>query len=116
MVLVQQSKASSLSPVLTRALYTKVISDKHEDPIVHFSATLRQGLIDIGSQNITISLQSQAGSRNTSVIVGMVMFCQFQYWYPLAHCACLALEPTGSIGLNGDLKVKFLPIDMPPLA
>jgi len=38
----------------------------------------------------------------------MVMFCQFWYWYPLAHCACLAFEPTGIIGLDGDLKVpKF---------
>jgi len=36
------------------------------------------------------------------------MICQFWYWYPLAHCASLAFEPTGIIGLDGDLKVpKF---------
>jgi len=34
----------------------------------------------------------------------MALFCQFWYWYPLAHCACLAFEPTAIIGLNGDLK------------
>jgi 26S proteasome regulatory subunit N2 len=56
---------------------------------------------------IIISLQSWAGSRNTSAIMGMVLFCQFWYWYPLTHCACLAFEPTCIIGLNADLKVSF---------
>jgi 26S proteasome regulatory subunit N2 len=107
MILVQQSEASSPSLASTRALYTKVVSDKHEDPMARFGAALGQGFIDAGGRNVTISLQSRAGSRNTNAIVGMVMFCQFWYWYPLAHCACLAFEPTGIIGLNADLKVKL---------
>ncbi|KAF8585578.1 26S proteasome regulatory complex, non-ATPase subcomplex, Rpn2/Psmd1 subunit [Ramaria rubella] len=104
MILVQQSEASSPSLSSTRSLYTKTVSDKHEDPMARFGAVLGQGLIDAGGRNVTISLQSRAGSRNMSAIVGMVMFCQFWYWYPLAHCACLAFEPTGIIGLNGELK------------
>lgn len=107
MILVQQSDASSPSLAPTRALYTKVISDKHEDPMARFGAAIGQGFIDAGGRNVTISLQSRAGSRNTGAIVGMVLFCQFWYWYPLAHCACLAFEPTGIIGLNADLKVQF---------
>ncbi|KAF9462163.1 armadillo-type protein [Collybia nuda] len=108
MILVQQSEASSPSLASTRALYTKVISDKHEDPMARFGAAIGQGFIDAGGRNVTISLQSRAGSKNTSAIVGMVMFCQFWYWYPLAHCAALAFEPTGIIGLNADLKLpKF---------
>lgn len=105
MILVQQSEASSSSMSSTRALYTKVISDKHEDPMARFGAAVGQGLIDAGGRNVTISLQSRAGSRNTNAIVGMALFCQFWYWYPLAHCACLAFEPTAIIGLNEDLKV-----------
>ena len=108
MILVQQSEASSPSFTSTRALYTKVVADKHEDPVARFGAVLGQGLIDAGGRNVTISLQSRAGSRNTSAIVGMALFCQFWYWYPLAHCACLAFEPTAIIGLNGDLKVQCL--------
>jgi 26S proteasome regulatory subunit N2 len=108
MILVQQSEASSASMSSTRALYTKVISDKHEDPMARFGAALGQGLIDAGGRNVTISLQSRAGSRNTNAIVGMALFCQFWYWYPLAHCACLAFEPTAIIGLNEDLKVGQL--------
>ncbi|KAG6853583.1 hypothetical protein C0991_003107 [Blastosporella zonata] len=108
MILVQQSESSSPSLASTRALYTKVVSDKHEDPMARFGAAIGQGLIDAGGRNVTISLQSRAGSKNTSAIVGMVMFCQFWYWYPLAHCAALAFEPTGIIGLDANLKVpKF---------
>ncbi|KAJ8482928.1 hypothetical protein ONZ51_g5045 [Trametes cubensis] len=108
MILVEQSEASSPSLASTRALYAKIVSDKHDDPMARFGAALGQGLIDAGGRNVTISLQSRAGSRNTSAIVGMVLFCQFWYWYPLAHCACLAFEPTGIIGLDENLKApKF---------
>lgn len=105
MILVEQSEASSPSLASTRAKYTKVISDKHEDPMARFGAAIGQGFIDAGGRNVTITLQSPAGSANTSAIVGMVLFCQFWYWYPLAHCACLSFSPTGIIGLNGNLKV-----------
>ena len=108
MILVQQSEASSPYMGSVRALYTKTVSDKHEDPMARFGAALGQGLIDASGRNATISLQSRAGSRNMSAIVGMVLFCQFWYWYPLAHCACLAFEPTGIIGLNDDLKVNLI--------
>lgn len=105
MVLVQQSEASSLSMASTRTLYNKIIGDKHEDPMARFGAAVGQGLIDAGGRNVTINLQSRAGSKNTSAIVGMVLFCQFWYWYPLAHCASLAFEPTGIIGVNADFQV-----------
>ena len=99
-------QASSPSLASTRNLYQKIVADKHEDPMARFGAALGQGLIDAGGRNVTISLQSRAGSRNMSAIVGMVLFCQFWYWYPLAHCACLAFDPTAIIGLNEDLKVS----------
>jgi len=108
MILVQQSEAVSSSMVSIRSLYAKIVSDKHEDPMARFGAALGQGLIDAGGRNVTISLQSSAGSKNTSAIVGMVLFCQFWYWYPLAHCACLAFNPTAIIGVNGELRApKF---------
>lgn len=114
MILVQQSEASSPSLASTRALYGKVLSDKHEDPMARFGAALGQGLIDAGGRNVTISLQSRAGSTNTNSVVGMVMFCQFWYWYPLAHCASLTFQPTGIIGLDQNLRVREL--HTPPIA
>ena len=109
MILVQQLEASSPSMSSTRALYTKIVSDRHEDPMAWFDAAIGQGLIDTSGRNVTISLQSRAGSKNTNAIVGMAMFCQFWYWYPLAHCACLAFEPTALIGLNEELKMSPMP-------
>ena len=105
MVLVQQSEAASPASVSTRAMYNKIIGDKHEDPMARFGAALGQGLIDAGGRNVTISLQSCAGSRNMNAIIGMALFCQFWYWYPLSHCVALAFEPTAIIGLTEDLKV-----------
>jgi len=108
MILVQQSDASSPSLASTRATYAKIVGDKHEDPMARFGAAIGQSFIDAGGRNVTISLQSRAGTKNTSAVVGMVMFCQFWYWYPLAHCASLAFQPTGIIGLTEDLKApKF---------
>jgi 26S proteasome regulatory subunit N2 len=51
---------------------------------------------------------SRTGSGTMSAIVGMVLFCQSWYWYPLAHCACLAFEPTGIIELTEELKVMVV--------
>ncbi|THG99905.1 hypothetical protein EW026_g2545 [Hermanssonia centrifuga] len=108
MILVEQPDTSSSAITSIRSTYSKVISNKHEDPMARFGAVLGQGLIDAGGRNVTISLQSRAGSRNTNAIVGMVLFCQFWYWYPLAHCISLAFEPTGIIGLDANLRApKF---------
>lgn len=108
MVLVEQSEASPPAIASIRSTYNKIIGNNHEDPMVWFGAVVGQGLIDAGGRNVTITLQSQAGSRNTSAIAGMALFCQFWYWYPLAHCASLAFGPTGIIGLDGALKVITL--------
>ncbi|CAG7847424.1 26S proteasome regulatory subunit RPN2 [Serendipita indica DSM 11827] len=110
MVLVQQSEGSAPASTTTRALYSKIIGDKHEDPMARFGAALGQGLIDAGGRNVTISLQSRAGGQNMNAIIGMVLFCQFWYWYPLAHCVALAFESTAIIGLNQDLKAPVLQI------
>ena len=75
MVLIQQSEASSPSLSSTHALYTKVISDKHKDPMSCFGAVLGQGFVDAGGCNVTISLQSRAGSKNTR----MMLVCPYHH-------------------------------------
>jgi 26S proteasome regulatory subunit N2 len=93
-----------------RALYAKVIADKHEDVMAKFGAILAQGIIDAGGRNATISLQSRTGHTNMTAVVGLLVFVQFWYWYPLTHFLSLALSPTCIIGLNVDLnmpKIEF---------
>lgn len=66
----------------------------------HFS-----GIIDAGGRNVTLSLQSRTGHTNMLAVVGALVFTQYWYWFPLAHCLALAFTPTCLIGLNAQLKV-----------
>ncbi|GAA99317.1 uncharacterized protein L969DRAFT_86556 [Mixia osmundae IAM 14324] len=105
MVLIQQNETLNPRVAAVRKIYAKMISDKHEDPMAKFGAALAQGLIDAGGRNMTISMQSRSGSSNMSAIVGMVLFTQFWYWFPMAHFASLSFTPTAIIAVNADLKV-----------
>lgn len=71
-----------------------------------YGAILAQGIIDAGGRNVTLSLQSRTGHTNLQAVVGMLVFTQYWYWFPLAHCLSLAFTPTCIIGLNSDLKVN----------
>ncbi|GAA6007020.1 hypothetical protein JCM11491_001480 [Sporobolomyces phaffii] len=108
MILIQQNDASSPKVASVRENYTKILSDKHEDAMAKFGAALSQGIIDAGGRNVTISMQNKSGSGNMPAIVGMALFQQFWYWFPLAHCLSLAFTPTAIIGVNKDLAIpKF---------
>lgn len=108
MILIQQNEVSSPAVVATRKLYEKIISEKHSDQMTKFGAVLGQGIIDAGGRNVTISLQSRSGSANMPSIVGMAIFTQFWYWYPLSHFLSLSFTPTSVIGLNKNLQApKF---------
>lgn len=106
MILIQQNDASSPKVASVRAKYTKILGDKHEDAMAKFGAALSQGIIDAGGRNVTISMQNKSGSGNMPAIVGMALFQQFWYWFPLAHCLSLAFTPTAIIGINKDLEVS----------
>lgn len=54
---------------------------------------------------MTLSLQSRTGHTNMLAVVGALVFTQYWYWFPLAHCLALAFTPTCLIGLNAQLKV-----------
>jgi hypothetical protein len=105
MILVQHSEAQTPKAKMARELFEKTVSDKHEDSLAKFGAAISQGIIDAGGRNVTISMQTKAGTPNMMAIVGMTLFSQFWYWFPLAHCLSLSFNPTGVIGLDESLKV-----------
>jgi 26S proteasome regulatory subunit N2 len=41
-------------------------------------------------------------------VVGMLVFCQYWYWFPLSHFLSLAFQPTALIGLNKDLEMPVV--------
>lgn len=105
MVLIQQSEAQTPKVASIRELFNKVVADKHEDPMARFGASLAQGIIDAGGRNMTLSLATRAGTLNMGAIVGMTLFVQFWYWFPLAHGLGLALTPTTVIAVDEQLRV-----------
>lgn len=108
MILIQQTDQTCPKTTLFRQTYAQVISNKHEDVMAKFGAILAQGIIDAGGRNTSLSLQSRTGHTNLQAVVGMLVFTQYWYWFPLAHCLSLAFTPTCLIGLNSDLKMpKF---------
>jgi 26S proteasome regulatory subunit N2 len=105
LVLMQQNESTCPKMQQFRLLYAKVIADKHEDVMAKFGAILAQGIIDAGGRNTTVSLQSRAGHTNMAAVVGLLVFVQFWYWYPLTHFLSLAFTPTCIVGLNVDLNM-----------
>lgn len=61
---------------------------------------------------MTISLQSRTGHTHMPSVVGLLVFTQFWFWFPLSHFLSLAFTPTAIIGLNKDLKVLGCPHDI----
>lgn len=86
----------------------KIILDKHEDTMSKMGAILASGILDAGGRNVTIRLLSKTKHDKVTAVVGLAVFSQFWYWYPLIYFLSLAFSPTALIGLNCDLKVpKF---------
>jgi len=57
---------------------------------------------------VTISLSSKAGTPKMGAIVGLLVFTQYWYWYPLIGMITLSFTPTALIGLNKDLRMPSL--------
>lgn len=111
MILIQQTESICPKVKDFRTLYAKVITDKHEDVMAKFGAILAQGIIDGGGRNVSISLESRTGHTNMLAVVGLLLFTQYWYWFPLAHCLALAFTPTCVIALNAQLKMPLLEIN-----
>ncbi|EPS66586.1 hypothetical protein M569_08186, partial [Genlisea aurea] len=108
MVMVQISEASDSRVGSFRRQLEKIILDKHEDTMSKMGAILASGIIDAGGRNVSIKLLSKTKHDKVTAIVGLAVFSQFWYWYPLIYFVSLAFSPTALIGLNYDLKVpKF---------
>lgn len=118
MVMVQISEASDSRVGTFRRQLEKIILDKHEDTMSKMGAILASGILDAGGRNVTIRLLSKTKHDKVTAVVGLAVFSQFWYWYPLIYFISLAFSPTALIGLNYDLKspkFEFLSLAKPSL-
>ncbi|CAA0839995.1 26S proteasome non-ATPase regulatory subunit 1 homolog A [Striga hermonthica] len=108
MVMIQISETSDSRVGTFRRKLEKIILGKHEDTMSKMGAILASGILDAGGRNVTIKLLSKSKHDKITAVVGLAVFSQFWYWYPLIYFISLAFSPTAFIGLNYDLKVpKF---------
>lgn len=110
MILIQQNDVTYPKLKDFTSKYANTIRNKHEDGLAKFGATLALGIIEASGRNVTISLEhTQTNTLNVKAIVGLALFCQSWYWYPLVHFLSLSFTPTSIIGIRGsDLRIpKF---------
>ena len=91
----------------TRKLFAKAIADKGEDVLGKIGAIYGQGIMEAGGRNVSI-LHTRGGHTNMPTVVGLFLFTQFWYWFPMAHTLSLAFTPTTVICVTADLKVPKL--------
>lgn len=114
MILVQNNEQMNPKVATIKKTLEKVVGEKHEDAMAKFGAAVALGIIDAGGRNVTIGLQTPTGSLNVSGIVGMVVFTQYWYWFPLTHFLSLSFVPTSIIGLDENLNVSAMPSSIHP--
>ena len=105
MIMIQQNEAMNPKVIAIRKQLTKVVGDRHEDAMAKFGAALALGIIDAGGRNCTIGLQTPTGTLNMAAIVGMAVFTQYWYWFPLTHFLSLSFTPTAVIGVDQELDI-----------
>jgi 26S proteasome regulatory subunit N2 len=105
MIMVQQNETMNPKVATIRKTLQKIIGDRHEDAMAKFGCALALGIIDAGGRNCTIGLQTQTGNLNMTAIVGMAVFTQYWYWFPLTHFLSLAFIPTSIIGVDQELDI-----------
>ena len=86
-------------------LMTIVEDAKHSSTMTRMGAIIASGIIDAGGRNVNIELMSRTGVTRPPAVIGMALFAQYWYWYPLMHMLTLSFSPTALIGLNSNLDM-----------
>jgi len=87
-------------------------TDKREPTMSQMGAILGCGLIDAAGRNVTISLfNAHNNCKRQSAIIGMAIFWQYWYWYPLIPFITLCFQPTMVMALNRELKMVRLSVE-----
>jgi 26S proteasome regulatory subunit N2 len=96
----QEPKLSTFKETLD-----KVAGDKDEHVLVRFGGILSLGITELGGRNSTLKLVSNSGNNRMGAIIGMALFTQYYYWFPMIHFIHLAVSPTMVLGVDSNLKL-----------
>lgn len=105
LVLMQVSEAQNPAAKKFRDTLLEVVNDKHQPVLAKTGAIMAAGILDAGGRNVVVSMHSRSGFIKMGGVVGLMMWLQYWYWYPLMHFLSLAFAPTVMIGLNKDFDM-----------
>ena len=71
--------------------------------MTRMGSILAAGILDAAGRNATVSLFTDLGGLRRSAVIGLAVFLQHWYWYPLMHAISLAIKPTALIGVDSTL-------------
>jgi len=109
MLLMQENPAVNTRAAALRTKLSETIADaKHSPTMARMGAILGTGILDAGGRNVTIELMSRTGFTKPPAVVGMMLWAQYWYWYPMMHMLSLSFVPTALIGVNVHLD---MPVD-----
>ena len=83
----------------------KILEDKNEHLLIKFGANISKGLMNLGGKNCVINLVSNTGENKMKSVIGMCLFTQYYYWFPMIHMLHLSVYPTFLFNLDDQLKL-----------
>lgn len=86
-----------------RARISSLHGNRGAELMARMGSIMAAGILDAGGRNATLGLRSEGGHFRRSAVVGLALFTQYWYWYPLSYAVCLALAPTALIGVDATL-------------
>lgn len=67
---------------------------------------ISKGLMNSGGKNLVINLVSNKGENKMKSIIGLCLFAQYCYWFPMIHMLNLSVNPTFLFNLDDKLKLS----------
>jgi 26S proteasome regulatory subunit N2 len=100
MVFMQITDTMEPKVATIRKLYEKMTADKYQPVLPRQGAIISNGILNAAGRNTTISLTTHDGNLRQNAVVGLVMFLQHWYWYPMLNFLSLSLTPTTLIAVD----------------
>eukprot|EP00887_Chlorella_sp_A99_P004301 scaffold15.g4301.t1 len=82
----------------------KLYGNKGAELLTRMGSIMAAGVLDAGGRNATVGLRACSGLFRRTAVVGLALFTQHWYWYPLAYTLSLSLQPTALIGVDATLQ------------
>lgn len=105
LVLQQESPAHLPTVATVRDKMLSLVGDRTTPSMARMGAVFGLGIMDAGGRNSVVSMVSRNGVIKPTAVVGVALWLQHWFWYPLTHFLSLAMTPTACVGLDTTLRI-----------